>query len=291
MQAPIKMQTKRTRAGLASLRIVLGVYVVLLLALVLFEARLVYPGAYMDNAAGPASQANSAVQTVRYQGAEQIHLQGRLLEIQDAQTVILYLHGNGTRSIWLNAHLERLSQRFGATILAAEFRGFDDNDHTPTETTVVADAQAARRYLGQRYNLKPDQILLYGRSLGGGVAAALAADGGAKAVILDRSFDSLVNVAAEHYPWAPVRFLMRNRYDSVARLLDYRGPVIQLHGTVDRVVPIAHARALHRKLGTLRKKWIEVKGLGHNDWLSDADLAQVVDAVAGFRIAGVDGAE
>ncbi|MCP5024508.1 MAG: alpha/beta hydrolase [bacterium] len=283
MQTPVRIQTKRPRAGLTTLRIVLGTYVVLLLGLVLFEARLVYPGAYMENAAGLTPLAYSAVQTVRYQGADQTRLQGRLLEIQDARNVILYLHGNGSQSIWLDAHLERLSQRFEATILAAEFRGFDDNDVTPSETTVVADAQAARRYLCRGYDLDPDQILLYGRSLGGGVAAALAADGGARAVILDRSFDSLVNVAAEHYPWAPVRLLMRNRYDSVARLADYHGPVIQLHGTVDHVVPIAHARALHRKLGTLRKRWIEVKGLGHNDWLSDADLARIVVAVADFR--------
>ncbi len=283
MQAPARIRTQRPRAGIATLRIVLGAYIVLLLALVLFEARLVYPGAYMDDSAGPTPLANSAVQTVRYRGADQSRLQGRLLEVQDARTVILYLHGNGSRSIWLDAHLERLSQRFEATILAAEFRGFDDSDVTPSEASVVADAQAARRYLCRSYNLEPDQILLYGRSLGGGVAAALAADGGARAVILDRSFDSMVNVAAKHYPWAPVRFLMRNRYDSVARLANYRGPVIQLHGTVDHVVPIAHARALHQKLGTLRKRWIEVKGLGHNDWLSDPDLARIVDAVADFR--------
>ncbi len=279
MQMTAKIHTRKSRTGLKALRILLGAYALLLLAMVLFEAHLVYPGAYLNRSQGPHPAADSPVQTVRYQASDETPLEGRLLVRKDAKTTILYLHGNGTLAIWLDAHLVRIADRFDAHILAAEFRGFDANDVTPTEASVIADAQAARRFLCQRFDLKPDQIVLYGRSLGGGVAAALAADGGAKAVILDRTFDSLVNVAAGHYPWLPVRYLMRNRYDSVLRLTDYRGPVVQLHGTADRIVPIKHAKALHRNLNTSDKAWIQVAGLGHNDWLPDRALQQIVDAV------------
>jgi hypothetical protein len=196
---------------------------------------------------------------------------------------MLYLHGNGTRSIWLDRRLERLGQAFDSHVLAAEFRGFDGSDFTPHESSVIEDAHAAHGYLCQRFAISPGDVVLYGRSLGGAVAAALAGQGGARTLILERTFDRMVDVAAEHYPWAPVRWIMRNRWDSVTRLAGFQGPVIQLHGTDDSIVPMIHGRRLFYSLTTTQKVWIQVEGLGHNDWLADPDQARIVEALERFK--------
>ena len=280
---PIRTEgTFLARMARRTLRIIAVAYGLILLALVLFEARLVYPGAFLPEAS-PAD--HSSVATVSYPTENGETTTGRLLDRPGAKNTLLYLHGNGTRSVWLNAKIQRLGEAFDAHVLAAEFRGFDNQDHTPTESSVIADAQAARTFLCDRYGLQPHQIMLYGRSLGGGVAAALVSDGGAQALILERTFDSLVAVAAGHYPWVPVSLLMRNRYDSIACLRSFQGPVIQLHGTTDRVVPIRHAIKLRESLSGSPKVWIQIVGLGHNARLSDDALRLIVEAV--HRLTGL----
>jgi len=264
------------------LKIVAALYALLLVALVFLEARMVYPGAYMDGNAGRTIPADSPVERIEYTGQDGQLLHGHLMERSGAKGALLYLHGNGTRSAWLDGRIRRLAARFDLHVLAAEFRGFDDLDWTPTEASIIEDAQTARDHLCQRFELDPSGIVLFGRSLGGGVAAALAAEGGARAVVLERSFDRLVDVAAGHYPLFPIRFLMRNRFDSVARLTDFQGPVIQLHGTADRVVPMDHGRRLFDSLTTPSKVWVQVEGLGHNDWLPDRELDHLVSALDTF---------
>jgi pimeloyl-ACP methyl ester carboxylesterase len=119
-----------------------------------------------------------------------------------------------------------------------------------------------------------------GRSLGGAVAVALAGDVGAKALVLEISFSTMSDVAAGLYPWLPVRWVMDNRYDSLTRIKNYTGPVIQCHGTDDRLVPIALAKCLFEGAPCGAKKWIEFPGLGHNDVWPDSyydDLADFLD--------------
>ncbi len=129
------------------------------------------------------------------------------------------------------------------------------------------------------YNVRADQIILYGRSLGGGCTVALAADGGAQALVLERTFDSLVDVAARQYPLIPVQWLMRNRYDSIAQMAGYDGPLIQLHGSTDELIPIAHGKRLFDASQSDTKIWIEVPGLGHNDPLPTTWLGELASFV------------
>ena len=110
-----------------------------------------------------------------------------------------------------------------------------------------------------------DEVILMGRSLGGGVAVALAAQDGAKALILENTFPCMADAAATHYPWLPVRLVMDNRYDSLSQIRRYSGPVLQSHGTSDDIVPIVLGRQLFAAVPSEAKRWIEFAGLGHND--------------------------
>lgn len=260
------------------LRLVLLGYATILLTLVMMESRLVYPGAYFADSPARETPNDPAIESVEYASTDGITLRGRLIERPQSENIVLFLHGNGTKAKWLDHWLHELSNQFDATTLIAEYRGYDD-DLTPEEKGVLADCFAARDYLCKRYDKTPADIILYGQSLGGGCAVALASQGGAKALVLERTFDRLVNVAGEKYPIIPVNWLMKNRYDSIAKLTVYKGPLIMLHGTTDSLIPITHAEKLYSSAATKLKHMIRVDGLGHNDSLPSHTLQEIVAKV------------
>lgn len=276
-----RYRSRAARITIASFRLVGFAYATLLVTLVVMETRLVYPGAFFEDRAAGVGAIDSRIEKVEYQSTDNLTLAGRLLEREGSQDIVLFFHGNGTKAAWLDRWLAQLSDHFNATTMIAEYRGYADEE-TPDEKGVLEDCFAARDYLCRRYEKSPRDIILYGRSLGGGCAVAMAAQGGAKTLVLERTFDRLVNVAADKYPVIPVRWLMRNRYDSIAKLTVYDGPLVMLHGTGDQVVPMHHARTLFDSAGCRQKHWIAVEGFGHNDQLPQQYLAEVAGKVREF---------
>ncbi len=221
------------------------------------------------------------IETVEYESTDGVMLRGRLLERGADKEIVLYFHGNGIQAAAMDDWILELSELLDANVMAAEYRGFED-DATPTERGVLADSVAARTYLCDRYQVSPNAIILYGESLGGGIAVAVASNGGAKALILDRTFDRMIDVAAGMYPYLPVRWVMRNRYDSIAKLTVYRGPLICIHGTDDELIPIEHGRRLYDSARCEQKHWIEVAGLGHMDPLPAQTLRELAETLERF---------
>jgi hypothetical protein len=134
----------------------------------------------------------------------------------------------------------------------------------------------------QRLNLRADEIVLLGHSLGGGVAVALAADGGARALVVENSFSSMVGVAAHSHWWLPVRLVMRNRYESADRICQYDGPLFQTHGTTDELIPIQFGRALFDAAPGKKKRFLENADRGHDDGPADDyyhELAKFLEEV------------
>jgi fermentation-respiration switch protein FrsA (DUF1100 family) len=129
---------------------------------------------------------------------------------------------------------------------------------------VVEDARAAQRWLAQRVGLSTSEIVLWGRSIGGAMAVQLAADPGARGLILERTFTTLPAVAACHYPWFPTRWLMRNQFDSMSRIGAYRGPLLQSHGTADEVVPFAQGKQLFEAAAASPKQFVAMPDVTHN---------------------------
>ncbi len=119
------------------------------------------------------------------------------------------------------------------------------------------------------------QVVLVGESLGGGVQVDLAAADGARGLILLNTFDSLPDVAATIYPWwIPVRRLMRTRLDSAAKIDRYTGPLFQVHGDRDRIIPLACARRLFDAANE-PKEFFVVSGGDHNDPINPATLKAI----------------
>ena len=263
---------RRRRWAISLLRIVVISYVSLLVILVLMETKLLCPGAYdfRENAPKPF-----ASQPWQYAAEDGSTITGRLLERPGSKRTVLFLHGNGVKAAWLDDWTLRISRLLQASVLAAEYRGFQDAAVTPCESNLISDSLCAHDALCEHYGLRSEDLIVYGRSLGGGCAAAVAAQRNTKMLILDRTFDSVANVASDRFPIFPIRMVMRNEFDSLDRLRGYQGRLIQIHGTTDQIVPIANGQRLFDSIPSSGKVFLKVPGMYHNDPIPKSTLEEV----------------
>jgi uncharacterized protein len=253
------MIMRRYRLPLSIGLVVLGV---VLLAMWL-ERSMVYPAP--PPMAGDWQPSWLDFESVEFESSDGTHLHGWYLEHPQARGCLLFCHGNGEHVAFLAQELDYLRDHLQLNVLAFDYRGYGKSQGKPFEAGVLADAEAAHQWLVHRADCEPESIVLYGRSLGGAVAVHLASRHGAAGVILDRTFSSLVDVAATHFPWLPVRWLMHNHYHSIDRIADYRGPLLQIHGRDDRIVPFALGQRLFEAAPSEDKELIAPDDLGHND--------------------------
>jgi pimeloyl-ACP methyl ester carboxylesterase len=180
--------------------------------------------------------------------------------------VILYLHGKG-KNIGANAkHATRL-MRMGFSVLVIDYRGYGKSEGDyPSESSVYTDAQTTWNYLIQK-GFKPNQILIYGHSLGGAIAIDLAIKHpDAIGMIVDASFTSMSEMAQldPKYRVFPIDLLIHQRFDSIAKLRSLAIPVLYIHGTADEVIPVAMAQRLYEATPT-RKQIVIIPNGGHNN--------------------------
>jgi pimeloyl-ACP methyl ester carboxylesterase len=173
--------------------------------------------------------------------------------------VFLYLHGNGGNLSYRPKRFALLSED-GAGVMALSWRGYGGSTGSPTEEGLMADARAA--YASLRTRVEPRQIVLVGESLGAGVAVTLAAEVPVAAVILDSGYSSIADVAADTFPWLPVRLLILDDYRADLAAGNVQVPVFQVHCTDDPVIPLVFGRRLHQ-LFPNRRDLIEVPGRCH----------------------------
>jgi uncharacterized protein len=259
------LQARVGRFGVRILRLAAVIYCVLLLVLLFLENRLLYPAPRFPDPQGDWNATYLPHENVEFTSADGTKLHGWLVEHEQPRAVILYCHGNGDCIGYLGWYLEELRDKQRVTIFAFDYRGYGKSEGSPSEAGLLADGHAAQKWVAERLQLKPDQIVLMGRSLGGGVAVDLAATNGARGLILQNTPTSIPDAAALIYWFAPVHWLMKNRYDSLGKIGHYHGPVLQSHGTVDTLVPIALGRKLFDAVPSSHKRFFVVNNAGHND--------------------------
>lgn len=155
---------------------------------------------------------------------------------------ILYFHGNAGN---LASRAERIKafQERGWGVLMLSYRGYGGSGGRPSEPANIADGELAFQAL-LKDGITETDIVIYGESLGTGVAVQIAAKHDVAGLILDAPFTSMVDAAAYHYPWMWVRPFITDRYDSAAHILKVKSPILILHGKQDRVIPVAMGRRL-----------------------------------------------
>jgi len=201
-----------------------------------------------------------------------------------AGATVLVFNGNaGNRSA--RAPLAAALARAGTSVLLFDYRGYGGNPGHPSETGLAADARAAREYLLSRSDVRPESIIYFGESLGAAVAIGLAAEHPPAALVLRSPFTSLADVGQLHYPYLPVRALLKDRYDSAGRIRAVRCPLLVLAGGADGIVPAGQSRRLHA-LAADPKRYVEIPNAGHNDWDLLAGDRLVREILAVVRGAG-----
>lgn len=171
---------------------------------------------------------------------------------------VLHCHGNGG-NISHRIDVIRILRRLGLNVVVFDYRGYGKSGGSlPTERQLIEDGEAFRAKIPQD---KP--LILYGESLGGGVAAALAAQKEPQVLVLQSTFSSLVNRAAEAYPFLPVRQLSRYRLDTLNVVKILKCPKLIMHGRTDEVIGYHHGQKLYQEAAE-PKIFEELRG-GHND--------------------------
>ena len=189
---------------------------------------------------------------------------------------VLVLPGNaGSRAD--RVPLARAVAARGFDVVLLDYRGYGGNPGSPTEEGLAADARAAHRYLVDERGVDPGRVLLWGESLGAAVAVRLARERTIGGLVLRSPFTSLADVGAVHYPFLPVRLLLRDRYPVAEQVARVRVPTTVVLGTADRIVPPAESRAVADAAAQLHRR-VEVPGADHND-AALLDGEALVDAV------------
>lgn len=178
------------------------------------------------------------------------------------QPTLLYFHGNGG-SLATRAERIRKYLGLGRGMFMMTYRSYGGSTGSPSEAANVADAKLAYDTL-VKSGVEPKDIIIYGESIGSGVAVQVAAEKPALALVLDAPYTRLVDIAAERYPWVPVRLMMRDQYDSASRLPGLKLPLLVIHGDLDQTVPVAMGRKVLELAGG-PKDIVILKGAGHND--------------------------
>jgi uncharacterized protein len=258
--APAPPPRKRTALWWRVVRTCLLAYIGMALLLMFLENRLVYhPVPYP---VGDWQPAGLTFDNAEFTADDGTSLHGWYIEHGEPRAVVLFLHGNAG-NIAGRAEFLRRVHALRVSVLALDYRGYGRSEGSPTEAGVIADARAARTWLAKKAGLREADILLWGESLGCGVAIELAADG-ARALILESAFTSLPDVAAHHYAWMPVRLLMRNRMRAVDKTAQFQGPLLAAHGDADSVIPYELGRRLFETANE-PKEFVTIQGGDHND--------------------------
>jgi fermentation-respiration switch protein FrsA (DUF1100 family) len=258
--------------------------VVLLLAVAMgllwaVQRRLVY---FPD--AGPVPAAADAVpggRDVRLTTADGLTLGAWFVPGATAEApAVLVANGNGGHR-GLRAPLARALSASGLAVLLFDYRGYGGNPGSPSEAGLALDVRAARSYLLEEAGVPDERLLYYGESLGCAVVTELAVEHPPAGLVLRSPFVDLAAVGSEHYPFLPVRSLLRDRYPVAEQIARVRAPTTVVWGTADTIVPPAQSRQVADAAAQLHRR-IEVPGADHNDLvLLDGDaLVQAVVELA-----------
>jgi uncharacterized protein len=241
-----------------------------LAALMFFsQSRLVHlPGVPGRTLVATPAQIGLAYEDVSFNTEDGVTLHGWFVPAEDARATLLFFHGNaGNISHRLDSL--RIFHELGLATFIFDYRGYGRSEGRPSERGLRADARAAWAHLSEDRRIEPARIIAFGRSLGGAVAACLAAERPLGAVILESSFTSVPDLGAELYPWLPVRWLARLQYDTRACVAQVDVPVLIVHSPHDDIIPFRHGEALAAAAGA---ELLRIRGDHNTGFLRSADI-------------------
>ena len=238
-------------------------YAVVLLALFVFQSRLVYFPNMPSRAIGPGPDSiGLAYEPVEIITEDGIKLDAWYVPAQEPHGVVLFFHGNaGNISHRLDSL--RIFNALNLDTLIFDYRGYGRSEGKVSEQGTYRDGEAVWRYLTETRGIAATEIVIFGRSLGAAIAANVASRHRPGALILESGFVSVPEMAAALYPWLPARRLARIKYPTGGYLKTVSCPVLVVHSRDDEIIPFDQGRKLF-ELASEPKHFLELRG-GHND--------------------------
>jgi fermentation-respiration switch protein FrsA (DUF1100 family) len=245
-------------------------YVLLVAVIYLIQGRMLYlpnqPGRELE---ATPTDAGMSYDDVSFGTADGVNLHGWYVQGATSR-VVLFFHGNAGN---ISHRLESIRQfhELGLSVLIIDYRGYGQSKGRPGENGLYLDAEAAWRYLTRTRGVEPGDVVIFGRSLGGSIAAWLAMRHEPGALIVESSFTSVPDVAGEIYPWLPVRWLSRLRHATVDYVRHVRCPVLVVHSRDDEIIPFRHGEAIFAAAPEPRR-FLELHGSHNEAFLRDGNV-------------------
>ncbi len=240
-----------------------AIYLGMLLLLYLMQSRLIYyPNLPSRDLETTPAALGLEFRSLTISTTDDIRLHAWFLPAEKPRATLLFCHGNAG-NISHRLDTLRIFHGLGLNVLIFDYRGYGLSEGSPSESGSYEDAQAVWRYLRDDLGIPADKILIFGRSLGGAVAANLATRYAAGGLILESTFTSVPDLAASLYPFFPVRWLSRFGYHTQQALSSISAPILVAHSPDDEVIPFEHGERLFQS-ATPPKTFLKLSG-GHND--------------------------
>jgi fermentation-respiration switch protein FrsA (DUF1100 family) len=244
------------------LLIIAGAYLLLIAIVYLMQAGMLYlpnlPGRNLD---ATPDAIGLAFEDVTLETSDGVSVHGWFVPGESGR-VLLYFHGNAG-NISHRLYSIREWRDLGLSVFIIDYRGYGQSSGKPTEKGLYRDGETAWRYLTGERGIAPQNIVLFGRSLGGSVASWLAAQERPAGLIVESSFTSVPDIGQEAYPWLPVRWLTRFKHETRDEVGKVTSPVLVVHSRDDEIIPFHHGEAIFAAANE-PKTFLEIRG-GHND--------------------------
>jgi len=202
---------------------------------------------------------------VNFHSRDGTALNGWYVPAKNARFTLLFCHGNGGNIMHQLDNL-RLFHEMHVSCFVFDYRGYGRSAGRPGENGTYLDAQAAYDWLVREKQVPAEQIILFGHSLGGSIAAYLAARVPARALVVEGAFTSYPDIGAKSYPYMPVRWFAFFRYDTRAHIRRVHCPVMVIHSRHDELVPFEFGTRVYEAANE-PKRFVEIAG-SHNGSLA-----------------------
>jgi uncharacterized protein len=245
-------------------------YLIVLIGVVMLEDRLVFRPVRAGQVWATPHDLN--VQDVELRTADGTRIHAWWCPCEGSDGALLYCHGNAGNLSYRAGAIAALREALHQSVLIFDYPGFGRSDGDPSEAGCYEAADAAYDWLTRAQQVPPERLLIFGKSLGGGVAIDLASRRPHRALILAKTFTSMPELAQHLCPVLPARWLAHNRFDNLAKIPLCTRPVFITHGDCDSLVPFAMGERLFEAAGQ-PKQFFRMAGCEHNDAMSPGFFA------------------
>ncbi len=248
-----------------------SVYVGVLIVMLFLENWLVFRG---ETAAEHwESPPDPAIEDITFSSPDGVSINAWYLERPGAAETLVLCHGNGGNICGRGEALLRFRDMLGCSALIFDYPGYGKSGGKPSEKGCYDSAEAALNWLAKVKGVSSERVIIYGESLGGGVATEMANRHACRGLVLLKTFTSLPEVGQRQYPWLPVRWLMRNRFDSLAKITTIHCPVFVCSAANDTIVPFEFGKQLFAAANE-PKRFMALND-DHNDRVPDEFLTNL----------------